>query len=91
MQSGFNSLINQITIDLRNAEELMKKGDLDKAFKLSEKIAENLQKIETSYLREPNLESLQNNLAKFRRTLNNQMVKVVKSGLNQALPKSSLN
>ena len=83
MKSDFNSLIKQIKTDLSSAEELMKNGNLDHAFKLSEIIDENIQKLMLTAEHNPNMQGLQTNFAKFRRNLNNQMVKVLKSSSNQ--------
>jgi len=91
MKSDFNSLVNQTNDYLYNAQELMVAGKLDEAFKISEKIAENIQKLKIADEQNQNIEMLKTRLAQFQRNLNNRMVKVVKSGLNNSSPKASLN
>jgi len=79
MNTDINLLIRQIKSDLCNAEELVKKGNLEQAFVLSEKIAETFDNIKVIGEHNLILENLKKKLVLFRRDLNNRMVKVVRS------------
>jgi hypothetical protein len=90
MQANEKSLFDKIKMEFDLAEKLMLDGKLEESFQISEEIAQTIALLNVENASNQELISLHKKFARFRRNLNNKMVKVVKSGINIHLPDMEL-